>query len=78
MSLWKENYLNLMDGNWDLDLPFHQESGHFGDLKFESHLDGTDIPSFQPQDAAEHSFSIESASDEGRFIFLIVMLDLKF
>ncbi|GFR90157.1 cyclic AMP-dependent transcription factor ATF-4-like [Elysia marginata] len=62
-SLWNDSF--LMDGDWGLDLPFHQENGLFGDLKSEGHVGGTDTSSFQPQDSAEASFSSEISNDDG-------------
>ncbi|RUS89935.1 hypothetical protein EGW08_002287 [Elysia chlorotica] len=56
--------MSLLNDDWGLDWPFHQENGLFGDLKFDSHVDGTDS-SFQSHDAAEHSISSENAGDEG-------------
>lgn len=62
-SIWSDSF--LVDSEWGLDVPFHQENGLFGDLKFGSHVDGTEIPSFQPQEAGESSFSSEIGGDEG-------------
>ena len=61
----------LNDSDWGLEWPFHQENGLFGDLKFDNHVDGADISSFQPHDAAEHSFSSESASDESKYLLFL-------
>ncbi|GFN78389.1 cyclic amp-dependent transcription factor atf-4 [Plakobranchus ocellatus] len=55
---------SMLDGNWGLDLPFHQENGLFGDLKSEGHVGGTDFISFQPQDAAKPSFPNDAIDDE--------------